>query len=143
MMHIHTFADDVTIKEIKWALEKDVNTGEEVKKENPKFTRSFARCLVRISTTSPIPVEKVDVCAALGRFTLRDEGRTIAMGKINRFIPFNKDKLNLAKTAAATAAASDGQAAAADKVAPVVFNLETGATEAVKPALDSIAEDQD
>lgn len=97
MMHIHTFADDVSIKDIKWALEKDVNTGEEVKKENPKFTRSFAKCLVRISTTSPIPVEKVDTCAALGRFTLRDEGRTIAMGQINRFIPFNRDKLNLAK----------------------------------------------
>lgn len=31
MMHIHTYADDVSIKEIKWAIEKDVKTGEEVK----------------------------------------------------------------------------------------------------------------
>ena len=63
MMHIHTYADEIQIKEIKWAIEKDLGSGEEVKREMPKFTRSFAKCLVRISTRTPIPVEKVSDCA--------------------------------------------------------------------------------
>ena len=92
-MHIHTWADEVFIKDIKWALEKDPATGNEVKKDMPKFTRSFAKCLVRISVTRPIPVEKVSDCAALGRFTLRDETKTIAVGRVIRYIPFNKDKV--------------------------------------------------
>ena len=91
-MHIHTYADEVQIKDIKWAIEKDLGSGEEVKREMPKFTRSFAKCLVRISTRTPIPVEKVSDCAHLGRFTLRDEAKTIAIGKVVRYIPFNKDK---------------------------------------------------
>ena len=99
MMHIHTYAEEITIKDIKWAKEKDASTGEEVKKDMPKFTRSFAKCLVRITTKGPIPVEKMSECAALGRFTLRDEGKTIAIGRVMRYIPFNK-----ARTAAATTA---------------------------------------
>jgi len=105
MMHIHTYADDVTIKEIKWAKETNAD-GEEVKKDMPKFTRSGARCLVRIATKNPIPVEKISECAPLGRFTLRDEGKTIAIGRVARFIPYNKDKL-------AAIAASKSVAAAA------------------------------
>ena len=144
MMHIHTWADEVQIKEIKWAKEKDANTGEEVKKELPKFTRSFAKCLVRIGTKVPIPVEKVSECAPLGRFTLRDEGKTIAIGRVSRFIPFNKDKVRATPSAAA-AATEATDAAGADKVAPVVFNMETGSTEPVQAAaaMDSIAEEAD
>lgn len=42
MIHIHTFAEEITIKDIVWAIEKDPNTGELTKKDKPKFTRSFA-----------------------------------------------------------------------------------------------------
>ena len=80
MMHMHTYADEISIKDIIWAKEKDQATNEEVKKDRPKFTRSFAKCLVRIAVKTAIPVEKVTDCAPLGRFTLRDEGKTIAIG---------------------------------------------------------------
>ena len=134
MMHMHTWADDVTIKDIKWAIEKDVNTGEETKKDMPKFTRSGAKCLVRIAIKSPVPVEKVTTCAPLGRFTLRDEGKTIALGRVTRFIPFNKDKIVGATGAAATGTApvTNTQAAATNQssAGDLVFNLETGTTEA-------------
>lgn len=113
MMHVHTYADDITIKDIKWSIEKDPGSGEEVKKEMPKFTRSFAKCLVRIALKSPIPIEKVTDCAALGRFTLRDEGKTIAIGKVNRFIPFNKDKQPAAAGARPAAAGAEGSTATA------------------------------
>lgn len=126
MMHVHTYADDVTVKDIKWSKEKDQATGEIVQKENPKFTRSFAKCLVRLTTKTPIPVEKISECASLGRFTLRDEGKTIAIGKITRFIPFNREKL--ARPTAVVDTPDVSNASASDKHAPVVFNLETGET---------------
>jgi sulfate adenylyltransferase subunit 1 (EFTu-like GTPase family) len=139
MMHIHTYADEINIKEIKWALEKEKDTGELVKKEAPKFTRSFAKCLVRISTKTPIPVEKVTDCPSLGRFTLRDEGKTIGIGRIMRFIPFNKDKM---VRPTATAGATTTEVAEA-KHAPVVFNMDSGSTEPVQAAMNSIAEEAD
>lgn len=146
MMHIHTYADDVSIKEIKWALEKDANTGEEVKKDMPKFTRAFAKCLVRIATKTPIPVEKVSECGALGRFTLRDEGKTIALGRVLRYIPHNKDRLPRGQVTASAASGQVDPAAmtttGADKVAPIVFNLDSGAAEAVPKPLEGIAEDE-
>ena len=105
MMHMHTFADEISVKDIIWAKEKDVNTQEEVKKDKPKFTRSFAKCLVRIATKAPVPVEKVSDCAPLGRFTLRDEGKTIAIGRITRFIPYNKEKGAVTQDSSTAAAA--------------------------------------
>ncbi len=101
MMHIHTYSDEIFVKDIVWAREKDPNTGEEVKKDMPKFTRNYAKCLVRLQMKSPIPVEKVTECAALGRFTLRDEGKTIAIGRVTRYIRFNKDMSSITRAAAA------------------------------------------
>lgn len=146
MMHIHTYADEISVKEIIWAKEIDQATKEEVKKDKPKFTRAFAKCCVRISTKVPIPVEKVNECASLGRFTLRDEGKTIAIGRITRFIPYNKEKaaaLAATKADASAVASGDKTTGGADKVAPIVFNLESGETEPVKPALGGIAEEDE
>lgn len=46
--------------------------------------------IVRIKIGVPISVEKFADNAQLGSFTLRDEGLTIAMGKILRLKPLNK-----------------------------------------------------
>jgi hypothetical protein len=43
--------------------------------------------LCRIQTRIPIALEKSDVIPQLGRFTIRDEGRTIAVGKVLRYKP--------------------------------------------------------
>ena len=90
MIHIHTFSDEVVIKDLLWTIEKDVNTGEEVKKEKPKFTRSFAKLSCRISSNKPIPLEKASEMPSLGRFTLRDEGKTIAVGKVMKYKPYKE-----------------------------------------------------
>ncbi len=47
-----------------------------------KFAKSAAIVIVRIEVEKPICVELFDNVPQLGRFTLRDEGRTIAIGKI-------------------------------------------------------------
>ena len=88
MIHIHTFSDEVSIKDLLWSVEKDNNTGEEVKKEKPKFTRSHAKVLCRISSNKPIPLEKAADMPSLGRFTLRDEGKTIAVGRVMKYKPY-------------------------------------------------------
>jgi hypothetical protein len=84
-----------------------------------------------------IPVEKVSDCAALGRFTLRDEGKTIALGRVIRYIPNNKSAVVRPVVVTNEAASATG----VDKVAPVVFNLETGATEAMAKPLAGISEE--
>lgn len=48
---------------------------------------SNTKIICRISTRIPISVEKYDSIAQMGRFTLRDEGQTIALGKILKYKP--------------------------------------------------------
>jgi peptide chain release factor subunit 3 len=91
MLHMHTFADECAIKDILVAEEKDPATGVVTTKENPKFTRSFAKIRARVSTRIPVPLEKFDVVPELGRFTLRDEGKTIAVGRVVRYKPYKVD----------------------------------------------------
>jgi translation elongation factor EF-1alpha len=55
---------------------REVNEkGEIVEKKDPKFVRSNTKISCVIKTRIPICIEKHQDSAALGRFTLRDEGR--------------------------------------------------------------------
>ncbi len=47
-----------------------------------KFVKSGTVVIARIEVEKQICAELFDVVPQLGRFTLRDEGRTIAIGKI-------------------------------------------------------------
>ncbi len=47
-----------------------------------KFVKSGSVVIARVTVEKPICVEQFDVVPQLGRFTLRDEGRTIAIGKV-------------------------------------------------------------
>ena len=58
-----------------------------MEKQKPQFAKSFAKIICRIETRIPIALEKYDVIPQLGRFTLRDEGRTIAVGKVLKYKP--------------------------------------------------------
>lgn len=44
--------------------------------------KSDSVCIVRVAVEKAICMESFDVCPQLGRFTLRDEGRTVAIGKV-------------------------------------------------------------
>ena len=87
MMHCHTFADECVIKDIISCEEKNNTSGQMETKQAPKFVKSFTNCRVRITTRNPIAIEKFETIPQLGRFTLRDEGRTIAAGKILKYKP--------------------------------------------------------
>jgi hypothetical protein len=47
ILHIHTVADEATVKEILVAYEKN-EKGDVVEKIKPQYTKSFARCICRI-----------------------------------------------------------------------------------------------
>lgn len=79
VMHFHT-----TIEECQLDLicEIDKKTKEEKK---VKFLKSFSRARILIKTTNLMCGEKFERMPTLGRFTLRDEGKTISIGKILKY----------------------------------------------------------
>lgn len=87
VMHCHTWADDVTVEAISEVKELNLASGKMEVNEKAKFARSLQSVRVRISTRVPLAMEKYEVLPQLGRFTLRDEGRTIAVGKILKYKP--------------------------------------------------------
>lgn len=80
-------------------------------------------------------MEKFENLPQLGRFTLRDEGRTIAVGKITKYKP-HKVVSSIQVQGAPTASAKS------DKNEALTFNMETGDVQQAAKKLDVIAEEQ-
>lgn len=59
ILHIHTSADEATIKDITVAYEKN-DKGDVTEKQKPQYIKSFTKALCRIETRIPIPIEKHD-----------------------------------------------------------------------------------
>ncbi|KAF9462615.1 P-loop containing nucleoside triphosphate hydrolase protein [Collybia nuda] len=83
VMHIHTLAEEVTLPALLHYYDKA--TGRKSKKP-PQFAKKGQKIVALIETTAPVCVERFVDYPQLGRFTLRDEGRTIAIGKITKLI---------------------------------------------------------
>lgn len=113
MMHIHTYHDEVIIKDIVKAWEKN-DRGDVTEKHKPQFVRSQTKIICRITTKGPISLEKFENIQQMGRFTLRDEGKTICVGRVLKYKPYDKKV-----TANAAAAAAANASSAATKGAPV------------------------
>lgn len=81
ILHIHSLAIECQISELLSAVDK--KTGKKVK---PRFLRSGDIGIVRITVdeASSICVEAYKDFPQMGRFTLRDEGLTISVGKVNK-----------------------------------------------------------
>ena len=56
----------------------------------------------RITPKNPIAMEKIEIIPQLGRFTLRDEGKTIAVGKVLKYKPYSKGVVGAYKKATAS-----------------------------------------
>jgi len=83
VMHIHTLAEEVTLPALLHYFDKA--TGKKSRKP-PQFAKKGQKIVALIETTAPVCVERFVDYPQLGRFTLRDEGRTIAIGKITKII---------------------------------------------------------
>lgn len=90
VMHCHTLAEEVTLVSLLHYFDKA--TGRKSRKP-PQFAKRGQKIVALIETTQAVCVEKFADYPQLGRFTLRDEGRTIAIGKITKLVEKNHDEL--------------------------------------------------
>lgn len=112
ILHVHTAQEEVTVK--KLVAEVDKKTGEaKVGAPAPKFMKSGGFCIAVLETTQAVCVEKFEAMQQLGRFTLRDGTRTIAIGKILRLAVPKSQAEAIRKAQAGGAAAAGGAGSAA------------------------------
>ncbi|KAI0368109.1 eukaryotic polypeptide chain release factor 3 [Pilatotrama ljubarskyi] len=83
VMHCHTLAEEVTLAALLHYFDKA--TGRKSKRP-PQFAKRGQKIVALIETAEPVCVERFVDYPQLGRFTLRDEGKTIAIGKITKLI---------------------------------------------------------
>ncbi|KAG8862262.1 translation termination factor GTPase eRF3 [Tulasnella sp. 330] len=83
VMHVHTASEEVQLLELLHYFDK--KTGRKSKKP-PQFAKKGQKIIALIEAAGLVCVEKFNDYPQLGRFTLRDEGKTIAIGKITKLI---------------------------------------------------------
>ncbi|CCM04045.1 uncharacterized protein FIBRA_06204 [Fibroporia radiculosa] len=83
VMHIHTLAEEVTLPALLHYFDKA--TGRKSRKP-PQFAKRGQKIVALVETQQAVCVERFVDYPQLGRFTLRDEGKTIAIGKITRLV---------------------------------------------------------
>jgi len=86
ILHVHSEVQECNVAVLGYVI--DPKTKE---KKKVKFTKSNSIAVCRLRTAAPICCELFENFPQLGRFSLRDEGKTIAIGKIIGF-PKDKDK---------------------------------------------------
>jgi peptide chain release factor subunit 3 len=86
VLHVHAATEEVTFSALLHKLEP--KTGRKSKKP-PPFAAKGQNIIARLQVTSGsgrVCVERFEDYPQLGRFTLRDQGQTIAVGKITKLI---------------------------------------------------------
>lgn len=83
VMHVHTAIEEVTITRLLHKLEKGTNRKS---KKPPAFAKKGMKIIAVVETEEPVCVEAYQDYPQLGRFTLRDQGTTIAIGKIVKIL---------------------------------------------------------
>ncbi len=84
VLHLHTASIACRISEIVSKL--DPKTGKEVEK-NPKFIKQGDVAIVKMKPIKPLCAEKFNEFPPLGRFAMRDMGKTVGVGVINDVTP--------------------------------------------------------
>lgn len=83
VMHIHCAAEEVTVKALICLVDK--KTGDK-SKTRPRFVKQDQVAIMRIECSGMICLEQFKLFPQMGRFTLRDENKTIAIGKVLKVI---------------------------------------------------------
>ena len=84
VLHIHTAVEEISVKAILCLIDK--KSGEK-SKTRPRFVKQDQIAIMRLECSGGmICMEPFAQFQHMGRFTLRDEGKTIAIGKILRVV---------------------------------------------------------
>ncbi|CAE6454303.1 unnamed protein product [Rhizoctonia solani] len=81
VMHVHTLAEEVNLAALLHYFDKKTNRKS---KKPPQFAKKGQKIIALVETTAAVCVEPFKLYPQLGRFTLRDEGKTIAIGKVRQ-----------------------------------------------------------
>ncbi|CAE6471626.1 unnamed protein product [Rhizoctonia solani] len=79
VMHVHTLAEEVNLAALLHYFDKKTNRKS---KKPPQFAKKGQKIIALVEATAAVCVEPFKLYPQLGRFTLRDEGKTIAIGKV-------------------------------------------------------------
>ena len=82
----------------------------------------------------------------MGRFTLRDEGKTIAVGKVLKYKPYSKGIVGTQQKKDVSAVTKKLEQTSISKPAEVeelVYDMDTGELAPKKKNMDAIAEDEE
>ncbi|BAM42028.1 elongation factor subunit [Theileria orientalis strain Shintoku] len=78
MFHAHCVAAEVKFVKLLETVDKATKR----KKPNPVFVSNNTIVTAHLMITPPSCLESFSFCPQLGRFTLRDEDKTIGIGKV-------------------------------------------------------------
>ncbi|XP_020270278.1 eukaryotic peptide chain release factor GTP-binding subunit ERF3A isoform X2 [Asparagus officinalis] len=82
VLHIHSIVEECEIVDLIEEIDVKKKSDPKKKKRKPLFVKNGAVVKCRIQVNNLICIEKFSDFAQLGRFTLRTEGKTIAVGKV-------------------------------------------------------------
>ena len=82
VMHVHTAIEEVSFSALLHKLDKTNRKS----KAAPSFAKQGMKIIARLETSQPVCLERFVDYAQLGRFTLRDQGVTIAIGKVTKLL---------------------------------------------------------
>ncbi|XP_070580082.1 eukaryotic peptide chain release factor GTP-binding subunit ERF3A-like [Ptychodera flava] len=83
VMHIHSCVEEVQLVSLLALVDRKSGTKS---KQKPRFVKQDQIVIARLETAGVICMETFKDFPQMGRFTLRDEGRTIAIGKVLKLI---------------------------------------------------------
>ncbi|GMT11509.1 hypothetical protein PFISCL1PPCAC_2806, partial [Pristionchus fissidentatus] len=81
VMHIQSAVEEVIVKNVICTMDKKTN-----EKKKARFVKQDEKAILRFESSEAFCLEPFKVLPQLGRFTLRDEGKTIAIGKVVKII---------------------------------------------------------
>jgi len=88
-----------------------------------------------------VALEKFDTISQMGRFTLRDEGKTIAVGKVLKYKPYSKGIVGASGSSAVKEVTKQMGAVTVNAAQPdMVYDMETGEMKPKKAEMGAIAE---
>ncbi|KOS17302.1 Eukaryotic peptide chain release factor GTP-binding subunit [Escovopsis weberi] len=86
VLHVHSAIEEVTFSALLHKLQKGTNRKSKLPPTHAKKGDSIIARLQVIGGAGMVCIEKFEDYAQMGRFTLRDQGQTIAIGKVTRLI---------------------------------------------------------
>jgi translation elongation factor 1A (EF-1A/EF-Tu) len=90
VLHAHTAQVPAQVSELVQKL--DPRTGQ-VTEENPKSLKTGDAAVVKVRPLKPLVIEEYKNIPQLGRFALRDSGRTIAAGVVEKITEVQEVKI--------------------------------------------------